>query len=134
MDNRIDLTTKPNTLPATIMEVTVALATNLAQSEPFLKYKAAEEALNADAEAQRLLTGLSDLQQKIRNQQYSGGIMEEDLNRLHELQNQVGTNETIQAYGYAQERAIAFLREVNQAISNLVGIDFSSLTRRSGCC
>ena len=127
MDNKIDLTTN-------VMETTAALASNLAQSEPFLKFKAAEEKLNVDAEAQQILSELSDLQQKIRTRQYSGSVSEEDLNRLHELQNRVGTHETIQAYGYAQELAMAFLREVNQEFSNLVGIDFASLTRRSSCC
>ena len=33
-----------------------------------------------------------------------------------------------------KELAVAFLREVNQEISQLLGIDFASLTRRSGGC
>ncbi len=129
MDN-----TQAEPISASVLETTTALATNLAQSEPFLKFKAAQEALDADAGAQRLLADLSELQQKIRTRQYEGGISEADLGRLHELQGLVGTNETIQAFGAAQEKAVAFLREVNQEISSLIGIDFSSLARRSGCC
>jgi hypothetical protein len=34
----------------------------------------------------------------------------------------------------AQQEAIAFLQEVNQEISSLLGYDFASLTRRSGVC
>ncbi len=130
MDN-----TKAELISDSVLETTTALATNLVQSEPFLQFKAAQEALDADPGAQRLLAELSELQQKIRNQQYEGGVSEADLGGLHELQGQVGTNETIQAYGYAQEKAVAFLREVNLEISSLIGIDFASLTRRSsGCC
>lgn len=34
-----------------------------------------------------------------------------------------------------QELSVAFLREVNQEISQLLGVDFASLARRSsGCC
>lgn len=131
--NEIEMTSTINILSTTMLEATSSLAENLAQSEPFLRYKAAEEKLNADHEALRLLTELSELQQKIRSQQYSGGISEEDLKQLRTLQNAVGTNETIQEYGLAQELAVAFLREANQEISNLLGVDFASLTNRSTC-
>jgi cell fate (sporulation/competence/biofilm development) regulator YlbF (YheA/YmcA/DUF963 family) len=119
----------------TMLEATSNLAENLAQSEPFLRFKSAETRLNADHEALQLMADLSELQQKIRTHQYSGGISESDLKRLRALQSAVGANETIQDYGLAQELAVAFLREVNQEISQLLGIDFASLARRSsGCC
>ncbi len=135
MANQTQATTPVNAVSASMMEVTQNLAENLAQSEPFLRYKAAEEKLNADAQAQRLLTELSKLQQTVRARQYEGGISESQLRRLRELQTAANQNETIQEYGRAQETAVAFLREVNQEISQLIGIDFASLTRRSsGCC
>jgi cell fate (sporulation/competence/biofilm development) regulator YlbF (YheA/YmcA/DUF963 family) len=74
------------------------------------------------------------MQQKIRSQQYSGTISESDLTRLRALQSAIGANETIQDHQLTQELAIAFLREVNQEISNLLGVDFASLARRSGGC
>jgi cell fate (sporulation/competence/biofilm development) regulator YlbF (YheA/YmcA/DUF963 family) len=118
-----------------LVEVTQNLAENLAQSEPFLRFRAAEEKLNGDAEAQRLLAELSELQQTVRAQQYAGGITPGQLNRLRELQTAVNQNATIQEYGLAQETAVALLRGVNREISTLIGIDFASLTRRSsGCC
>lgn len=129
-----ETTSAVNTISSTMLEATSNLAENLAQSEPFLQYKAAEGKLNSDHEALKLMRELSELQQKIRTQQYSVGISNSDLNRLRGLQNAIGTNETIQEYELAQEMAIAFLQEVNQEISQLLGIDFSSLTRRSGGC
>ena len=122
-------------IPTTVLEASSALAENLAQSEPFLQFKDAEERLNADPEALGLLKELSELQQKIRTQQNSSAVSESDLKRLRALQNTVSTNETIQDFGLAQELAIAYLREVNLEISQLIGIDFASLTRRpGGCC
>ncbi len=124
-----------NMVSSPILEVTQNLAENLAQSEPILRYRAAEQKLNGDAAAQRLLVELSELQQTVRAQQYAGGITPDQLKRLRELQTAANQNKTIQEYEQAQEAALAFLRIVNQQISQLVSIDFASLTRRSsGCC
>ncbi len=121
-------------LSITMLEATANLAENLAQAEPFLRFKAASDRLNADREAQGLLKELSEVQQRLRDQQYSGDIAREDIHRLRALQQTLGTNETLQDFLLTQELAAAFLREVNQEISQLLGIDFASLTRRSGCC
>lgn len=117
-----------------LLEATSSLTENLAQSEPFIRFKAAEERFKADREAVQSLKNLSELQQKIRQEQYSGGVSENDLKKLRALQSAVAANETIQGYGLTQELAVAFLREVNQEISQLLGIDFASLTRRAGSC
>lgn len=135
VDKGTEMTSAIGAISITMLEATSNLAENLAQSEPFLRFKAAESRLNADHEAMRLMTELSEIQQKVRTQQYSSGISEGDIKRLRALQSAVGANETIQDYGLAQELAVAFLREVNQEISQLLGIDFASLARRSsGCC
>jgi len=127
----------PNTagISSPMLEAASSLAGNLAQSEPVLRLKAAERKLQADQEALKLLADLSELQQKIRKIQYSGAVPESDLTQLRALQNAVGTNETIQDHLLAQELAVAFLRELNQEIRSLLGVDFASLARRSsGCC
>lgn len=118
----------------TMLEATDVLTENLTQSEPFLRLKEAGEKFKADQDAVKLLRDLSELQQKIRQEQYSGGISEGDLKQLRALQSAAFDNESIQEYEIAQEYAVAFLREVNQEISQLLGVDFASLTRRgSGC-
>src|SRR5512133_3510968 len=131
-----EMTPATYALPAALLEATSRLSENLAQSEPSLRSRAAEARLNADAEAQQLLKDLSELQQSVRSRQYApqgaGAVSEKDLKRLRELQTAVGNNEVIQDYGMTQQLAASFLREVNQAISQLLGIDFASLARRSG--
>lgn len=134
VDKEIEIISTTDAVSITLEEATSNLAENLAQSGTFLRFKAAENRMNADQEALRLMTELSELQQKVRTQQYSGNIAENDLNRLRGLQSAVGANETIQQYGIAQEEAIAFLREVNQEITQLLGIDFAALIRRAGSC
>lgn len=128
-------TSNISVLSITLLEAASCLTENLTQSEPFLRYKAAEQRLNADPQAMQLLADLSAVQQKIRKQQYSGGISQKDLAQLRSLQSAVGMNETIQDHLLTQELAVAFLREVNQEISQLLSVDFASLARRSsGCC
>ncbi|MHB8086988.1 MAG: YlbF family regulator [Anaerolineaceae bacterium] len=122
-------------VPNTLLEATSNLAENLVQSELFLRFKEATRKLQIDTEATALLTEFSSLQQKIRTQQRSTQISEEEIKRLRELQNAIMTNETIQEHELTQEYAVAFLREINQEISNMLGVDFATLARRSsGCC
>ena len=134
VDKVIEMTSAQNAISTTLLEATSVLAENLVQSEPFLRFQEADRKLHADQEAMRLLTEFAELQQKIRAQQQSGAISESDIKRLRELQSTIPTNDVIQEHGRAQEIAVAFLREVNQEISNLLGVDFASLTRRSGGC
>lgn len=134
VDKGTEMTSAISAISITMLEATSDLAENLAQSEPFLRFKAAEARMNADHEALRLLAELSGLQQKIRTKQSSGAISESDIKRLRALQSEISINETIQDYRLVQELAVAFLREVNQEVSQLLGIDFASLARRSGGC
>lgn len=130
-----ELISTQNAISTTLLEATSSLAENLVQSEPFLRFQEADRKLHADPEAMQLLVEFAELQQKIRDQHISGTVTESDIQRLRELQSTITTKVVIQDHGLAQETAVAFLREVNQEISNLLGVDFASLTRRSeGCC
>lgn len=135
MDKREEMTTTTVTISETMLEASSALAEGLAQSEAILGFKAAQAKLQKDNEALRLLKELSEIQQKARTQQSSGKISESDIISLRALQGSVGSNETIQEYEKSNALAVGFLREVNQEISELMGVDFAMLTRRSnGSC
>jgi cell fate (sporulation/competence/biofilm development) regulator YlbF (YheA/YmcA/DUF963 family) len=130
----IEMNSTQSAVSNTLLLAASTLAENLAQSESFLRFQEADRKLQADGEATGFLTEVAELQQQIRAQQQSGAISESDVKRLRQLQNIINANNTIQEFGKAQDLAAAFLREVNQEISNLLGIDFASLTRRSGGC
>jgi len=134
VDKVIEKAPPQNAITTTLLEATSVLAENLVQSEPFLHFQEADHKLQADREALHLLTEFEELQHKILAQQHSGNICESDIKRLREVQRAIRTNDVIQEQKLAQETAIAFLREVNQEISNHLGVDFASLTRRSGGC
>lgn len=115
-----------------LQEATYDLAENLSQSEPILSFRIANKRLMTDEESMKLLEVASKLNQKIYAGQYSGEVSEEDISQMHDLRYQVAKNEMIQNQAIAREEAVAFLKEINLEISNLLGFDFASLTRRPG--
>jgi cell fate (sporulation/competence/biofilm development) regulator YlbF (YheA/YmcA/DUF963 family) len=121
-------------IPTNLIQATTTLAENLLQSEPFLRYNLSYKKLEEDSQASLLLQNLSQTQAELRRKQSQSKISEEEVNALRALQQQAQSNKIIVEYAEAQQTAIESLREINQEISNLIGVDFGSLARRSGCC
>ena len=135
MDKGEEMTSTIGSISVTMLAASSALAEALAESEAILGFKAAQAKLQKDNEALRLLKELSEIQQKARTKQSYGKISESDIISLRALQGSVGSNETIQEYEKSRVKAVLFLQEINQEISELLGLDFAMLTRRSsGCC
>lgn len=134
MDNRQKVPPTSGKVSVQILNAASDLAENLSQSADILGFRRAENALYSDLQAMQMLKDLSKMQQKVRDQQYNGSLVQADLATLRSLQVSVAENQAIQTYLASQEAAKAFLREVNQEISQHMGIDFASLTRRSSSC
>lgn len=108
------------------------LAESLALSEAVLGYTMAHQALMKDQQALQLITEANELQRKVYAGESSGEDLENNITRLRELQGLLSTNTVIQEQAIARETAVAFLREMNQEISQLLGFDFASLAIRPG--
>ena len=121
-------------IPATLYQVTQSLADNLVASKPFVRYFQARQAFEADSNAQSLLKDISSIQGEIRQKQQRGQVTQEDIDVLRAMQQQAQSNETIMQYANTQQGAVNFLREINQEISQLLGVDFAALSRQTGCC
>ena len=134
MDNRQKVPPTSGKVSVQILNAASDLAENLSQSADILGFRRAENALYSDLQAMQMLKDLSKMQQKVRDQQYTGSLVQADLAALRSLQVSVAENQVIQTYLASQEAAKTFLREVNQEISQFIGIDFASLTRRSSSC
>ena len=111
----------------------MVLIENLLGAEPFILYDRAQTRLNTDRQAMKLLEQLSTGQANIRKQQGNGSVTPQEIEHLRALQNEVRQNQTIMEYAQAQQAAVNYLREINQEISQLLGIDFASLARQSTC-
>lgn len=128
------MTLETISLSPELMAATEALAVNVGQSEPFVFYHMAREALEGDADAQGLIRQLSETQVRIRTSQSQGAVMPSDIEQLRALQGRAQANRVVTDYARTQQSAIASLREVNQTISELLGVDFAALAKQSGCC
>lgn len=113
-----------------LVEATEALVESLAKSEAILRFTKANQALENDQDAQQMVQEATDLKQKLYAKDASGDFMRDKFPRFRELQDQITSNPVLEEQSQAQEMAINFLREINQEISQLLGIDFGSLTRR----
>lgn len=115
-------------------EAVLALGKNLIAAEPYVRYQQAEQALKADAAALILLNNLSQAQARIRKAQSGGTIAPEDLQTLGDLQTQVQANPIITEYTNCKQELTVFLQGINAEISQLLGINFALIARRSSCC
>jgi cell fate (sporulation/competence/biofilm development) regulator YlbF (YheA/YmcA/DUF963 family) len=117
-------------LPPKLATATANLAEALRAAPPLATYRQAQADLAAEPAAQALLDHLMTNQNELRLKQMNGRITQADVDALRTLQNEVQENATIMAYVMAQQDALAYLPEVNQSISDWLGIDFAALAGR----
>jgi cell fate (sporulation/competence/biofilm development) regulator YlbF (YheA/YmcA/DUF963 family) len=127
------MTVKTN-IPETLNLALINLAEKIKFSESVNNYQIALEQFAHDAEAHKIMDDLSAFQKEIRQKQSNNQIAQQDLQELRSLQTKAQENKVITSYAHSQEEAIGHLREVNAEISNLLGIDFASLAKKSNCC
>jgi cell fate (sporulation/competence/biofilm development) regulator YlbF (YheA/YmcA/DUF963 family) len=116
-----------------LSQATDSLIQNLLASEVFLTYHQSLAKMNSDTQARDLLENLSMLQTELRRKQNSNSVTPSDLDELRTVQAQVQVNSAIMEYAQSQQDAVNFLREINQEISQLLGVDFASLAKQSTC-
>ena len=124
--------TNLNQLPD-LMAATQALAENLLASEPFALYHQAYTRFDADPQARGLIERLSQAQTDLRRKQASGGVTQAEVDQLRQLQSAAHANRVVVDYAQTQQAAVNYLRTINQEISQLIGVDFASLTKKSSC-
>ena len=121
-------------LTPTMQEATNVFISNLLASEAFVWYHQSQALLDHDSQAQALLNQLSQIQTELRKKQADNNLSKDEIDYLRALQAHARENVAILGYTDAQQDVIIFLREINEEINQLLGIDFASLTKRSGCC
>ena len=120
-------------LPSNLLTATERLATVITSAEPIAAYLQAKARLDNDPQARDLLECVSSAQSDLRMRQANGNITRADLDHLRSLQRQVQSNRLIMDYAETQQAAIAYLPQVNQEISQLIGVDFASLAGPASC-
>jgi cell fate (sporulation/competence/biofilm development) regulator YlbF (YheA/YmcA/DUF963 family) len=118
---------------AELLRAARALGEALKQTPPLRTYANAMAILDADKQATALLDELQRAQAAMRVKQANGGMTRDDIARLRELQDAAPRNPAIAAFIAAEQDAQAYLPQVNQALSEQLGIDFAVMGRRSNC-
>ena len=121
-------------LPPELKQATQNLSNALKNVPALRAYADAIARMETDAQAKALLDELQRLQADIRTRQSDGEVTADDTVRLRRLQADVQAHPTIATFLAADQQAKAYLPQVNRTISSLLGIDFASLGRVSGCC
>ena len=117
-----------------LQQATEQLGRALRTSAPMKAYLDASTDMETDVEATGLLDELAQRQAALRVKQNDGGLSQADVDGLRALQFRVQTQPTIAAYLQAQQDLRALLPQINYEISQLLGVDFAALARKSGCC
>ena len=120
-------------LNPSMQEAADALIGNLLASEAFVRYQQAQAYLKEDRQARTLLEQLSQAQADLRKMQSNSGVTQAEIDNLRTLQEQVQHNNVIMTYAQTQQGAVNFLREINNEISQLLGIDFASFANHTTC-
>jgi len=121
-------------LDPVLEEAAHVFALKLRAAPSIAAFRQAEARLEADVGAQRLLAELQERQQALmRKQQNGGDITQAEIDTLRRLQAEAQRNPMITAYFRAQQQAQGFLSQVNQEISQLLGVDFGALAGAGGC-
>jgi cell fate (sporulation/competence/biofilm development) regulator YlbF (YheA/YmcA/DUF963 family) len=119
--------------PPELYVATDSLIQNLLASEPFQAYQKSRAQFKSDSQAHALIERLSALQAELRRQQTNGSVTQADIEELRAVQAEVQANTTLIAHTSSQQEAVNFLREINQEISQLLGVDFAILAKQSTC-
>ena len=120
-------------LPSPLQEATRSLIDHLLASEVFLRYQKAYAQFNENEEAQVLLEQLTQAQSRLRQKLGKGEVNQAEVDSLRLLQERVQRNSVIMTYAQSQQEAIHFLREINNEVSQWLGINFASFANHSTC-
>ena len=104
-----------------------SLADWILESPAFTQAKEAREQLERDTAAMQLLNLLRQSQTMLRWKQARNEVTQTDVDQLRRLQQQLGANRSISEYARTQQETVILLRSVNQELTELVGMDLSSL-------
>jgi cell fate (sporulation/competence/biofilm development) regulator YlbF (YheA/YmcA/DUF963 family) len=118
-------------LPENLRQATDSLAEDLLVTKQFSNYERARSILTLDIEARSLLDQLSEAQRILSQKQLRGEITQEEIDNYRKLQAEIQENEKFIEYQRAQQAASNYLREINQEISQQLGLDFSALVGKS---
>jgi cell fate (sporulation/competence/biofilm development) regulator YlbF (YheA/YmcA/DUF963 family) len=111
------------------------LAEALKNAPPVARYRAAEERFRADAELQRLQSGLRWSHEQLRKAEREGRHDARLFQEVRDGQARLQRHPLVVEFVAARQEARDFLRETNDVMTEVLGVDIGgSVGRSGGCC
>lgn len=120
-------------IPKPLERAVTKMTESLVESIELSGYLNAKNEFESDPLAYNLMQELSTAQSELLQKQYQSQITQEDIQNIRNIQKNAQENERFNSYIQSQQNAVAFLREVNDQISQLIGMDFASLAKNTKC-
>ncbi len=103
-------------------------------SEAVKEFQNAERAFRSDPEITRIRTDYVSLAQEYQKKQSSGGLTQEEINRIRMLQAMLNKHPITVRYAQSRQTMIMMLRDCNAAISEVLGFDFAATAAPASRC
>jgi cell fate (sporulation/competence/biofilm development) regulator YlbF (YheA/YmcA/DUF963 family) len=127
MNGRIELA--PGVLAAT-----EALGASLGRAEPVMALRKEKVRLDADERANALLKQMAEIDADLRRRQTEGTLTRQNIDRARQAHFEASSDPSIQRFTDARQAALAYLPEVNEMISELLGWDFAQMAAAPATC
>jgi cell fate (sporulation/competence/biofilm development) regulator YlbF (YheA/YmcA/DUF963 family) len=118
-----------------LREATLEFARALSHASVVAAYRAATEALDADAAAQALLADMREQQSTLMRLQESGQSSTlAQIEAFRRTQDAIRANETIMVSLRTTNEVKAFLPVVTRYVTKSLGFDYAQLVATQSCC
>ena len=101
------------------------LARTLKKSPEYIEFKKAQEAINQDPQAKKMLKDLRSKQLEVQALKFSGKPVDEVTKKLENLYGIIGHNTLIQKYIETEERFAVLMMDIQEIIVDGIDLDLN---------
>lgn len=111
------------------------LGRTITSTPEYRAFAEAERRYQEDAQARELFGQYQEAQRTVQWMRHIAGDHTQEVKKLEKLEAALDANQTITGYFDTEEKLVALLKELNEFISERLGLDFAGVTKpKSGCC
>jgi len=106
-----------------VYDLAHTLARDLKKSPEYLEFKKAQEALNQDPQAKKMLKDLRSKQLEVQALRFSGKPIDEATKKLENLYSIIGHNTLVKKYIETEERFAVLMMDIQEIIVDGIDLD-----------
>ena len=106
----------------------------LKSSQPVKEFQSVEGIYMNNPEVKKMREEYISVAQMFQKKQSAGTLNQEDINVIRKLQTSLSRHPATMQYAQAQQDMIAMLQDCNDAMSEVLGFDFSATAAPAASC